>query len=214
MTPEPAASQGRAAEHGRPLSDVLTQMANDPSRERISIADLLVTMRDRAVAALLLLFALPNVVPVPPGTSLFLGAPLLFLAAQMALGMRPWLPKLIADRSMTRGDFGVLIARAAPWLARAERLMRPRFSALARPPAEYGIGVVCLLLASIVFLPIPLGNMLPALGICMLALGILERDGVWVVAGLVTAALSVVVVWGVLYTIVKSAVFVLLNAFG
>jgi hypothetical protein len=113
MTPEPAALQGRAAEHGRPLSDVLAQMAGDPSRERISIADLLVTMRDRALAALLLLFALPNVLPVPPGTSVFLGAPLLFLAAQLALGKRPWLPKLIANRSMTRGDFGVLIARAA-----------------------------------------------------------------------------------------------------
>jgi len=213
MTPEPAASQGDAAEQGRPLSNVLTEMAGDPSRERISIADLLVAMRDRAVAALLLLFALPNVVPVP-GMSVILGAPLLFLAAQLALGKRPWLPKLIADRSMARGDFGVLITRAAPWLARAERLMRPRFGALARPPAEYGIGVVCLLLALLVFLPIPLGNTLPALAICMLALGILERDGVWVVAGLVVAALSVALVWGVLYAVVKSAVFVLLNAFG
>jgi hypothetical protein len=211
---ERAASLGGAAAHGRPLSAVLTEVACDPSRERISIADLLVAMRDRAVAALLLLFALPNVLPAPPGTSVILGTPLLFLAAQLALGKRPWLPKLIADRSMLRGDFGVLIARAAPWLARAERLMRPRFEALARPPAEYGIGVVCLLLALIVFLPIPLGNMLPALAICLLALGILERDGVWVVAGLVTAVLSVVLVWGVLYGVVKSAVFVLLNAFG
>jgi hypothetical protein len=36
---------------------------------------------------------------MPPGTSAFLGAPLLFLAVQLALGRRPWLPRVIAERS-------------------------------------------------------------------------------------------------------------------
>lgn len=205
---EPSAAAGPP----RALSELLTRIAADETRERISVADLLAALQDRAVAALLLIFALPNVIPVPPGTSALLGAPMLFLAAQLALGRRPWLPRVIAARSMPRSHFAAVVARAAPWLARAERLLRPRCSALCKPPAEYGLGVVCLLLAGIVFLPIPLGNMLPAFAICVLALGILERDGVWVLAGLVTAVASVALVWGVLYAFVRAAIFFVTKA--
>jgi hypothetical protein len=209
----PTASRGHSGVHPPPLSQLLNAIAADTSRERISIADLLIALQDRALAALLLIFALPNVIPVPPGTSALLGAPLLFLAAQLAFGMRPWLPRLIAERSMPRAHFVALITRATPWLARAERLLRPRWSVLSRPPAEYLVGGVCLLLSLIVFLPIPLGNMLPALAICLLALGILERDGLWVLAGLLGATAGVALVWGVLYTLLRAAVFMIGNAF-
>jgi len=40
-------------------------------------------------------------------------------------------------------------------------------------------------------LPVPLRNMLPALAISLLALGVLERDGLRILAGMVTAAASV-----------------------
>lgn len=182
-------------------------LAGDTSRLRVSIGDLLAALQDRAVAALLLLFALPNVIPAPPGTSALLGAPLVFLAAQLTFGLRPWLPRLITERSITREHFAALVSRAAPWLDRAERLLRPRWTVLCRPPAEYGVGLVCLLLSVIVFLPIPFGNMLPAFAICLMALAILELDGLWVLAGLLTAAGSVALVWGVLWALLRTAVY-------
>jgi hypothetical protein len=55
--------------------------------------------------------------------------------------------------------------------------------------------------------------MLPALAICLLSIGILERDGFWVAAGLITAAVSVVLVWGVVYALVKAALFIFTHAF-
>lgn len=205
--------QGNGKAHPRSLSQLLTEIAADTTHERVSIGDLLASLEDRALAALLLIFALPNVIPVPPGTSALLGAPLLFLTAQLAFGMKPWLPQFITARSMSRDQFASLISRAAPWLSRAERLLRPRWSAWCRPPAEYLVGLVCLLMSLIVFLPIPLGNMLPALAICVMALGILERDGVWVLSGLFTAIAAVALVWGVLYALMKAAVFIFANAF-
>jgi hypothetical protein len=94
-----------------------------------------------------------------------------------------------------------------PWLARAERLLRPRAVLLVLPPMEYLVGLVCLLLAVVLVLPIPLGNMLPALAISMLALGILERDGFWILAGLAVAAVSAAVVSGVVFAAFKAAVY-------
>lgn len=81
------------AEHeeygGVPLSVVLFRLVHDSRRERISIGDLLTALGDRAVGALMFVFAAPNILPVPPGVSTLLGAPLLFLSAQLMLGMRP-----------------------------------------------------------------------------------------------------------------------------
>ena len=191
---------------------MLCALAADTSRERITVGDLLAALGDRALGALLFVFAFPNVLPTPPGTSTVLGAPLVFLAAQLALGLNPWLPGVVARRSMSQADFAALVRRIAPWLERAERLLRPRPLGVPRVLIERGAGTVCLLLSLILVLPIPLGNMLPALALCMLALGVLEHDSAWVLAGLVTAVVAVTVVWGVVFALVKAGLFILHGA--
>ena len=193
--------------HKATLSAMLRSLADDDRRERIAVADLLDALGDRAIAALLFVFALPNVMPMPPGTSAVLGAPLLFLAAQMAFNMRAWLPAVIARRSMARHDFATMVRRVTPWLARAERLMKPRLTPLAVGGMESVVGAVCLLMAVAVFLPIPMGNMLPALAICLLAMGILERDGVWVLAGFACAAGAGVLVSGIVWAMIQAALY-------
>lgn len=195
------------ATHKVPLAAVLHSLSHDTGRERVSVGDLLAAMEGRALGALLFLFAFPNVLPTPPGTSAILGAPLIFLAAQLAFGLTPWLPAVIASRSMSRADFASLVRRIGPWLARIDGLLRPRFTLLALPPMEYLVGLVCLVLALVLVLPIPLGNVLPALAICLLALGILEHDGLWILVGLAAAAAAAVVVSGVVFAIVKAALF-------
>lgn len=195
------------APHKATLSAMLRALADDGDRDRIAVADLLDALGDRAIAALLFVFALPNVLPVPPGTSAVLGAPLLFLAAQMAFNMKAWLPKVIAGRSVARTDFANMVERVAPWLERAEKLMKPRLTPLAIGAMESVVGAVCLLMSLVLFLPIPLGNMLPALAICLLAMGILERDGLWVLAGMAAAIGAGALVSGVVWAMVKAAIY-------
>lgn len=199
----------KSQRHGGRLSDILMAIAGDESRERVSVADIFRAMGDRAFGALILIFALPNIIPTPPGTSALTGAPLVFLSAQLMLGQSPWLPKIIAERSMTRGDFASIVSRISPWLARGERMLRPRFGFLIYPPAEYIIGLLCLVLSTVLILPVPLGNILPAIAICLFSFGILERDGLCVVLGTVMFVVSLTVVAGVLFALVKGFVLLL-----
>lgn len=196
---------------GRTFSEILRAVADDTGSDRVSVGNLLESMGDRGFGPLTLVFAIPNLIPAPPGTSSVLGAPLVFLAAQLAFGKRPW--RLIADRSMARVDFAAVVERVNPWLLKAERLFRPRLDPLVRPPTEYGIGLLCLILAIILVLPIPLGNNPPALAICLFSFGILERDGVWVIAGFVTSVASLAIVGGVVLALFKGALFVFTGAF-
>ncbi|ESW60771.1 MAG: ABC transporter permease [Rhodobacter sp. CACIA14H1] len=205
--------EGPLPEGKKRFSQILDAIGADERRERVSVSDLMRAMDARAVAALILLFALPNVVPTPPGTSSILGLPLLYLTAQAMLGKLPWLPAIIADRSMTRADFNSFVGRVTPLLARVERLLRPRFLFITSATGERVIGGLCFVLAVVLALPIPLGNMLPALAISLMALGVLERDGVWVVIGALVGALSMVIVSGVVWALAKAAIFLLVNAF-
>jgi hypothetical protein len=207
MTPPDASPADPSA-----LSELLQALGHDPARERITIDDLLRALGDRAFGALLFLFAAPNVLPMPPGASALLGAPLVFLAAQLCLGWTAWLPAVVAQRSMTRADYARLIGRIGPWLARAERLLQPRWGVLTRPPVRNAIGFVCLLLALLLALPIPLGNVVPALAISVLALGLLQRDGLWVLIGFAAAAAAAALVAGVLFALVQAAVYLFTRA--
>jgi hypothetical protein len=195
------------------LATILEDIAADDSHDRVSIDLLMRSMDGRAMGALLLLFAVPNALPTPPGTSGILGLPLLYLSVQMVLGRLPWLPKIIAARSMARRDFAALVERVIPWLDRADRLMAPRLQWLCGPRAQQALGIACLVLAVVLFLPIPLGNMLPAFAICLIALGVLERDGLWIVLGLLTGTISLVVVSGVIWALTKALVFLVVNTF-
>lgn len=201
-------------QHKTTLSAMLQAMADDESRERIAVADLLAALGDRALAALLFVFALPNVLPMPPGTSAVFGVPLVLLAGQMAFNMRAWLPSFIASRSMARHDYATLVRRITPWLARAERLMKPRLTPLAIGAMESVVGAVCLLMSIVLLLPIPLGNMPPAFAVCLLAMGILERDGLWVLVGLAAAAAAAALVSGVVWAIAKAALYFVTGVLG
>lgn len=203
-----------AAEGADRLSAILAAIALAQDKERISIGDLLEALRHRALGALMFIFAVPTALPMPPGVSAILGAPLLFLTAQLMLGMRPWLPKIVTERSLSRVDFEKVVAKVAPWLAKAESVMKPRLQVLAVRPAVHLIGLVALIMSIILFLPIPLGNMLPSVAICILSLGILERDGVWILIGVMVAVVSVVIVWGLLWALIFGALYLLSNFIG
>lgn len=196
------------------LSALLAEIAGGPEDDRISIGDLLAALKRRALGALIFIFAVPVALPLPPGVSTVFGAPLLFLTAQLMLGMKPWLPKFITNRSLKRGEFKRIISAVAPWLHRAESVMRPRLSFVGQRPFVYLLGLMCLILSIILFLPIPLGNMLPALAVAIISLGLLARDGLWMLIGLAVGVLAIVIVWGVLWAMIFAALFVVGNVFG
>jgi hypothetical protein len=99
----------------------------------------------------------------------------------------------VLNRTMSMGDFRSLTGKLAPYLQRIERRLRPRLTFMYNRVADRLMGAVCFLLAIIVFLPIPFGNMLPSLAIAAFAIGAAERDGVAAMIGWISAAISIAV---------------------
>ena len=181
--------------NGRKTSEILDQLARNATG-RVALGDLVSSLGERAFGLLMLIFALPNAIGLGtiPGLSTVFGLPQVIFALQMIAGLdKPWLPRFLLDKSLSAEEFRSIVTKAHPHLDRAERMLKPRLTALTSPIAERILGVVFLVLAAIVALPIPLGNWPPAIAMSVIALGLVEHDGVVVLAGLVIAAISIVV---------------------
>ncbi|WP_374576905.1 exopolysaccharide biosynthesis protein [Phenylobacterium sp.] len=183
-------SEHREAASVTELLELIAGRAGDA----VSVADLLETFGDRAFGALMFVFAAPLVLPMPPGVSALLGAPLIFITAQWTMGRKTlWLPKALLARTIPMADFRALVVKLKPHLARLERRLRPRLTFMYNPLGDRLVGALCFILALIVFLPIPFGNMLPSFAIAAFAIGGAERDGLAAVVGWIAAIASILV---------------------
>jgi hypothetical protein len=179
----------------QPLSAILRAIA-DSDEPTISIAQLMERFGGRAMGALLLVFGLACTLPLPPGGTTIFGLPLLLLAPQLAMGRRaPWLPQKLRKRDIATADLKKGLPRVLPWLERVEAISRPRMTFLFGAVGQQLIGVICTILAFVLILPIPLGNILPATAVTVLALSLVQRDGLLALLGygLVAASVSVLV---------------------
>jgi hypothetical protein len=163
-----------------------------------------VTLRDieehlgrKSICVWLLVLALPMAFPIQiPGISVLFGIPLMVVSAQLLLGYRhAWLPPVMARRSLSRADYAAIVGRMKPTVERLERLVRPRAAWLANDWARIPAGVISFILAAIITLPVPLGHVVPGTAICLLALGLMEGDGIVVGLGLITSAVALGLVW-------------------
>ena len=203
MSPQTASSivpaiAASAHRHPEKLSELLERLAREAG-ERVSMREIATALDDRSFGAFLLVFALPNLIPLPPGATMVLGLPMVFVAWQMVIGYpKVWLPRALADYTIDRATFQRMVARVSPWLRSAETWVRPRNWPLDGPIRERLFGLFALILAITCVLPIPFGNWLPAFAVAVLGVAHTERDGnclaLGAVAGLVSVTVAALVV--------------------
>lgn len=181
----------------RRLSQVLCELA-EKSDGPVAVAAIRDALADRSFAALLAVFAAFNMLPLPPGTSVILGIPLVIVSVQMMLGRgEAWLPAFLLRKKVSRAHFDYAIRKLVPWLQWLERFVRPRYWPIPRAQTDIVIGVITFVLAIAVVVPVPLGNWLPALASAIIALALSERDGVLLGAGFAVAAISLAIIFAV-----------------
>ena len=187
---------GIAAKHKRhpeKLSELLERLARDAG-ERISMREIANALDDRSFGAFLLVFAVPNLIPLPPGATMVLGLPMVFVAWQIVAGYdKVWLPRALANYTVDRATFQRMVTRVSPWLRSAENWVRPRNWPLNGPVRERIFGIFALILSITCVLPIPFGNWLPAFAVAVLGVAHTERDGNCLALGVLSGLISVAV---------------------
>ena len=185
----------------RSLSQVMRELAARQKGD-VTVRCIRNALADRSFATFLVFTCVINMLPFPPGSTVVLGIPIVLVALQMVAG-RPtvWLPEFFLKRSMSQEGFSRMTRRVIPLLERLETLIRPRrWPFLNHRTAERTIGLYALILGVAVILPVPFGNWLPALACAICGLALSERDGLWLWVGVITGIISVMIIFGVIFT--------------
>jgi hypothetical protein len=190
---------------GEPISRVLRCVVDGVEGDTLTIGDIVSALGDRAMAILVILFSLPNCVPLPPGVGLVFGFPMILVAMQMVLGRhRPWLPAALLGRRLKVADYAKMMDVAEPRLKKVEGYLRPRHTFLFSDVADRLTGAFFVLCAISVILPLPGSNFPPSVAAVLMSLAILEEDGVVFSIGLIiglaglayTTVVGSAVIWG------------------
>lgn len=175
------------------ILDTLRAIAKGVDGDHVSIESFSTGLGRRGYGLLLFALNLPNLIPLPlPIISMILGLPLAFVGLLLMLGIpRPWLPKALLRRGVKKSDMLRFCDRVEERFGWVHKLVRPRLTYLLSPGFVRLIGAAIFGMAFVMVLPIPLGNLVLAIPIALLALGLVEKDGVFIIAGLVMGALGI-----------------------
>ena len=177
----------------RSLSFSLLCVLRSPSQHNeISLAELLEQLGDRSFGWAILLSSLINLLPLPPGATLVTAIPLVVFCAQLGIGRScVWLPSWIGNRLLSRLALRRTILRLRPISRRLERLARPRMQTVFQPKRERLVGVFFFCVALALFVPLPLSGWFPAISLFVAGIGLIERDGLIVIAGVCLGVFSI-----------------------
>ncbi|HEY3815384.1 MAG TPA: exopolysaccharide biosynthesis protein [Caulobacteraceae bacterium] len=177
------------------LEDTLKSLLRSRKAE-LTLGDLMQQVeRADGLGPVLVVLTLPVLLPMPPGVSMVLALPLLFVTPQIVVMRREvWLPRFLCKRTIKRKDLAKVTRRVRPLLRRLEKVAKPRLSFLASGPGSAVVGVACTAIAVVLVLPIPFANLVPAMAMGAFAVGLTRKDGLFVLGGYALIAIAVAVI--------------------
>jgi hypothetical protein len=177
------------------LASIVEQME---AKESINLGDMIVLLGERVAGLLILVFCIPNCLPIPnfAGLSAFTGIPIGLIGVQMVAGIaHPWFPGMMMRKQFSGKAVAKVLQRAIPFIKKVEKALHPRGLVMSYPMAQRLLGVAFVALATVMSLPIPFGNFLPGLAMALMAIGLIESDGLVISLGLAVGVGTFVVLF-------------------
>ena len=180
-----------------PTSVLLQRLHDEAPTDHFTLGWVMRSLHKRGFGLILLLLA---VVAIAPGISIVAGLLLMIPAFQMIAGQpAPVFPRRIAVRPLPTRHLAALVQRAVPVLRYLEKFIHPRWPTPLEATKRLVGAVVVLLNITLLFTPVPVSNVVPALVIALISLAYLEEDGfllsIALLASVIVLAVEIVAVW-------------------
>ncbi len=178
-----------------PASKRLSEMINNSNHQPLTIKDILLATRKQGLGLLFIVFALPVLVPLPPGLGAIPGLLLLIFGLQGTMGnSAPRIPKRIENFNVRASIVNLIEIKAVPIIAKLEKSCGIPTEGFELSKIESRItSLIVVLMSLLVMLPTPFLNTIPAFITVMVGLSFIcgNRKLLWVGAflGLLTFAL-------------------------
>lgn len=174
-------------------SVLLENIVNDNLKGdgQFDVGSILDLMNERGFGFIFVLFGIIGILALPP-LSTFAAIPMLFFSTQFFLDYsHPYLPKSIMNKKFQKSSMRTAMEKSVSALERVERIVKPRLSFCFYGGFERFLGFMMIIFSTSVLLPIPLTNFLPSIALVFIGLGMIERDGLMTIIGIVLGILGV-----------------------
>jgi len=186
-----------------PASIILKRLNEQAPADHFTLGWLLARLSKHSFGILLLLL---SVIAIAPGVAIVAGVLLFIPAFQMIAGRpAPVFPRRFAAYPLSTPHLDAVVQRAIPVLKYIEKFTHPRLPTPHEATKRVVGFAVAILSPSLVFLPIPLSGVVPAMVIGMIALAYLEEDGLLLSLGLLAAIIVLMVEVAAIWAIVRGA---------
>lgn len=181
-----------------PFSVVLMKIYADLPSQGMTLRQLLDKLGSRGRLALCILLSVPFLLPVSiPGSSTPFGLVMAIVGIGVITDKPIHLPRFLADKNIEMQYLQPILHKAINLIGRIERFTHPRYPMLTGKLSSIINGLVMILSAVLLMIPMPLpfANTIPAYGVLFLAAGNLEKDGLLILAGYFMTTLSILYFW-------------------
>jgi hypothetical protein len=186
-----------------PASVALQRVHEEAPAGHFTLGWLLAGLSKHSFGIILLLL---SIIAIAPGVSIVAGALIFIPAFEMIAGRSsPVFPRRLAAYPLSTPQLSAVVQRAIPVLRYLEKVIHPRWPTPPEPTKRFVGVVVAILSTSLVFLPIPLSGVVPAMAIGLIALAYLEEDGLLLLIGLVVAIIVLAVELAAVWAMVLGA---------
>jgi hypothetical protein len=166
---------------------VLKRLSDEAPADYFTLGWLMDSLHQLSFGMIMLLLAL---VATVPGISLVGSLTLMIPAVQMIVGRpAPIFPRRLAAWPFPVHHLTALVSRAVPVLRFLEKMSHPRWRTPPQATKRLVGIVVAILNIPLIFSPIPLSGIVPALVIALISLAYLEKDGLLLLIGLLIACI-------------------------
>ncbi len=171
------------------------------SSDKVALSNFIGRFGPDSFLVLIFILIAPNLIPFLSqfGIAEFTSGMVCLVSLQLMTGKDiPWLPKKVANREMSCERIAIVGNRVFPVLYKLDLLTQPRLRMLSDVRMYRFYGLMFFILAMLILLPLPFFNYAPAVVIMLSVIGLLSRDGFFLLAGL---SMFAVILTGLAFTV-------------
>jgi hypothetical protein len=193
--------------HPPRISSLLAKIAKDGEGDRITVRQIVDALGARGFSLLIVILGLPNSLPMPPPIALVSGLLMVAISLQLIFGRAaPWLPRTVLTKSLARHDVAKAVDTAMPWVKWIEKLARPRLSLFDHAVSWRLLGFCLLILSLGLVFALPVIGQIPiGIALCLVGLGLVERDGYLTLIGFGIGLMGVAFSYGFIVAVLTGA---------
>ena len=189
------------------FSSSISQVNNSTRRHGVSIGRLfkLLDRRSNYIISFVAFFLIVLPLPTPPGFSIILALPAIFITMQMCYKHeRIWLPKILTNIKISKNIVKTIDEVSRKYLEFIEKCTRKRFMFIVSPKLQRLYDILLLIFAICAAVPIPFICMVPAIAGLLLSAGLIVKDGILAIISLFVGLFGI----SLIYLSIKTFMFV------